>query len=236
MSKSRWIIFGVVCVLVLGGLVFLANKDKKDVSSLDPSKIIASTDTEIGDHVYGNKDSQVVVFEYGDFQCPSCGGAFPQLKTIKETYKDQIAFVFRNFPLTTIHPNALSASTSAEAGGLQGTFWEMHDALYLNQDSWTNASTSDRNNIFEDYAKSVGVNVTQYNTDLTSKKVADKISRDRALGNKIGVDSTPSVFIGSDKMNSDVISNLVQGDGSKLTAEIDKRLKAANIDLPKKSE
>ncbi len=236
MSKSRWIIFGVVCVLVLGGLVFLANKDKKDVSSLDPSKIIASTDTEIGDHVYGNKDSQVVVFEYGDFQCPSCGGAFPQLKTIKETYKDQIAFVFRNFPLTTIHPNALSASTSAEAAGLQGKFWEMHDALYLNQDSWTNASTSDRNNIFEDYAKSVGVNVTQYNTDLTSKKVADKISRDRALGNKIGVDSTPSVFIGSDKMNSDVISNLVQGDGSKLTAEIDKRLKAANIDLPKKSE
>ena len=236
MSKSRWIIFGVVCVLVLGGLILLANKDKKDVSSIDPSKIIAATDTEIGDHVYGNKDSQVIVFEYGDFQCPSCGGAFPQLKTIKETYKHQIAFVFRNFPLTSIHPNALSAATSAEAAGLQGKFWEMHDALYLNQDSWTNSSTNDRNTIFEDYAKSVGVNVTQYNTDLTGKKVADKIARDRALGKKVGVDSTPTVFIGNDKMNSDVISNLVQGDGSKLTAEIDKRLKAANIELPKKSE
>ena len=55
MSKSRWIIFGVICVLVLGGLVLLANKDKKDVSSIDASQIIASTDTEIGDHVYGNK-------------------------------------------------------------------------------------------------------------------------------------------------------------------------------------
>lgn len=236
MSKSRWIIFGVVCVLVLGGLILLANKDKKDVSSIDPTQIIASTDTEIGDHVYGNKSAKVVVFEYGDFQCPSCGGAFPQLKTIKETYKQQIAFVFRNFPLTSIHPNALSASTSAEAAGLQGKFWEMHDALYLNQDSWSSSSTSDRNGIFEDYAKSVGVNVAQYNTDLTGKKVADKISRDRALGKKVGVDATPTIFIGADKMNSDVVSNLVSGDGSKLTAEIDKRLKAAGVELPKKSE
>ena len=178
------------------------------------------------------RDAKVVVFEYGDFQCPSCGGAFPQLKTIKETYKEQIAFVFRNFPLTSIHPNALSASTSAEAAGLQGKFWEMHDALYLNQNSWSSASTSDRNGIFESYAVTVGVNVDQYRTDLTGKKVADKIARDRALGKKVGVDSTPSIFIGSDKMNSDVISNVVSGDGSKLTAEIDKRLKAAGVALP----
>lgn len=236
MSKSRWIIFGVVCVLVLGGLILLANKDKKDVSTIDPTQIIASTDTEIGDHVYGNKNSKVVVFEYGDFQCPSCGGAFPQLKTIKETYKEQIAFVFRNFPLTSIHPNALSAATSAESAGLQGKFWEMHDALYLNQNSWSSASTKDRNDIFASYAGSVGVNVDQYTKDLTSKKVADKIARDRAIGKKVGVDSTPTVFIGSDKMDSDVISNLVQGDGSKLTAEIDKRLKAANIEPPKTTE
>lgn len=236
MSKSRWIIFGVVCVLVLGGLILLANKDKKDVSSIDPTQIIASTDTEIGDHVYGNKASTVVVFEYGDFQCPSCGGAFPQLKTIKETYKEQIAFVFRNFPLTSIHPNALSAATSAEAAGLQGKFWEMHDALYLNQNSWSSASTKDRNDIFASYAGSVGVNVDQYTKDLTSKKVADKIARDRAIGKKVGVDSTPTVFIGSDKMDSEVISNLVQGDGSKFTAEIDKRLKAANVALPTKTE
>ena len=236
MSKSRWIIFGVVCVLVLGGLILLANKDKKDVSTIDPTQIIASTDTEIGDHVYGNKNSKVVVFEYGDFQCPSCGGAFPQLKTIKETYKEQIAFVFRNFPLTSIHPNALSAATSAESAGLQGKFWEMHDALYLNQNSWSSASTKDRNDSFASYAGSVGVNVDQYTKDLTSKKVADKIARDRAIGKKVGVDSTPTVFIGSDKMDSDVISNLVQGDGSMLTAEIDKRLKAANIEPPKTTE
>lgn len=236
MSKSRWIIFGVICVLVLGGLVLLANKDKKDVSSIDPSKIIASTDTEIGDHVYGNKDAKVILFEYGDFQCPSCGGAFPQLQTIKETYKNQIAFVFRNFPLTSIHPNALAAATAAEAAGVQGKYWEMHSALYTNQDAWSSSSTSDRNGIFESYATTVGVNLDQYRTDLVSKKVADKISRDRALAKKLNLDSTPSILIGSDKMSSDVVSNVVSGDGSKLTAELDKSLKAAGVEPPAKTE
>lgn len=232
MNKLRWIIFGVICAGMLGGLVFLANKDKKDVSQLDPSKIVASTDTEIGDHVYGNKNSQVVLFEYGDFQCPSCASAFPQIKTIKEKYKSQIAFVFRNFPLTSIHPNALSAATSAEAAGLQGKFWEMHDALYLNQTSWSNASTSDRNTIFAEYAKTTGINLDQYNNDLMSKKVVDKIARDRALAKKLDLTSTPSMLVNNQKMSDEVISNLVSGDGSKLTAEIDKALKAVGVEPP----
>lgn len=235
MNKLRWIIFGVICAGMLGGLVFLANKDKKDVSQLDPSKIVASTDTEIGDHVYGNKNSQVVLFEYGDFQCPSCATAFPQIKTIKEKYKSQIAFVFRNFPLTSIHPNALSAATSAEAAGLQGKFWEMHDALYLNQNSWSSASTSDRNTIFAQYASSVGVNAEQYTTELTSTKVADKIARDRAFAKKLDLTGTPSLLINGQKMSDEVVSSVVSGDGSKLTAELDKALKAAGVEPPAKS-
>lgn len=233
MSKFRWLIFGVICALVLGGLVVFANKDKKDVSSINPNQIIAESDSEIGDHVYGNKDAKVVIFEYADFQCPSCSGAFTQLSTIKETYKDQTAFVFRNFPLTSIHPNALSASSAAEAAGMQGKFWEMYNALFLNQSSWSSASASDRNGIFETYANAAGVNIDQYRVDITGKKVADKISRDRALGKKSNVTGTPTIFIGDDLMNADVISNLVSGDGSQLTAEIDKRLKAAGVEPPK---
>lgn len=233
MSKLRWIIFGVVCVIILGGLVFLANRDRKDVSNIDPSKIIASTDSSIGDHVFGKQDSKVILFEYGDFQCPSCGGAYQNLKDISEKYKGQIAFVFRNLPLTSIHPNAFAAASAAESAGLQGKFWEMHDALYENQDAWTSASTKDRNGFFEDYARTVGVNVDQFNKDLTNSKVADKIARDRALAKKLNLQATPSLLINDQKMADDVVSNTVQGDGSKLTAEIDKALKATGIQPPK---
>lgn len=233
MSKLRWIIFAAVTVLILGGLVLLANKDKQDVSTIDPSKIIAGTDSSIGDHVYGKADSKVILFEYGDYQCPSCGGAYPNLKSISRKYQNQVAFVFRNLPLTTLHPNALAAATSAEAVGLQGKFWEMHDALYDNQDNWTNASTSERGGIFESYANSVGANLDQYRTDLTGKKVADKIARDRALAKKLNLSATPSLLINDQKVSDEVVSNTVQGDGSKLAAELDKALKAVGVEPPK---
>lgn len=236
MSRTRWIVFAVICALVLGGLVVLANKDKKDVSSIDPSKVILAEGDSLGDQVYGNATSKVVVFEYGDFQCPSCVGAYTQLKEIKEQYKQQIAFVFRNFPLTSIHPNAVASSAAAEAAGIQGKFWEMHDQLYENQSSWSSASTSGRNDIFGQYATAVGVSPDQYQTDLIGKRVSEKIARDRALGAKIGVDSTPTVFIGSEKMGTEVIQNLVSGDGSKLKAEIDKRLKSVGVEPPAKTE
>lgn len=236
MSRTRWIVFAVICAFVLGGLVVLANKDKKDVSSIDPSKIILAQGESIGDHVYGNKTAKVVVFEYGDFQCPSCGGAYPQLKAIKEQYKSQIAFVFRNFPLTSIHPNAFAASATAEAAGLQGKFWEMHDQLYDTQTSWSSISSSERNGIFAQYAANIGLNTDQYQKALTGKSVSEKIARDRALGAKVGVDATPSVFIGSTKISSDILQNLVSGDGSKLKAEIDKSLKAAGVELPAENQ
>lgn len=233
MTKTRWIIFGAICVLLIGTLVFLANKDRRDVSSIDAGKIIATTDGELGDQVYGNKDAKVIVFEYGDFQCPSCGNAYPQIKAIKEQYKDKIAFVFRHLPLTSIHPNALSAAGAAEAAGMQGKFWEMHDELYENQDNWSSASTSERNRIFETYAEAVGVNIDQYRTDLVSSVVVEKIARDRALAKRSSLDATPSILIGSSRLGSDIVSSIVQGDGAKLKAEIDRQLKAAGVELPK---
>lgn len=233
MDKIRWIIFGVICVVVLGGLVFLANKDKQDVSSINPNSIIASENGSIGDRVYGNKEAKVVIYEYGDFQCPSCGSAYPQVKAVKEKYKDQVAFVFRSLPLTSIHPNALAASSAAEAAGQQGKFWEMHDELYENQNSWSSASIETRNDIFEQYAQAIGLNMDQYRTDLTSKAVADKISRDRGIANKVKANSTPTFYLDDELINSEVNQNIVNGDGSALTKLIDTKLKAAGVELPK---
>lgn len=232
MNKFRWIIFGIICVLVLGGLVVLANRDKKDVSNVNANSILTGQNGSIGDHVYGNKNAKVIVFEYGDFQCPGCGGAYPKLTTIKETYKAQIAFVFRNFPLTSIHPNALAAASAAEAAGLQGKFWEMHNQLYENQNSWSSASTSSRNDIFEQYARTIGLDIPTYRKDITSKAVADKIALDRAIGSKINVDSTPTLFIGNEKVSAAIIQNVVNDNGNELTKAIDNKLKMANVALP----
>lgn len=233
MDKIRWVIFGVICVLVLGGLVLLANKDKQDVSNINPNSIIKSENGSIGDRVYGNETAKVVLYEYGDFQCPSCGAAYPQIKTIKEKYRDQIAFVFRNFPLTSIHPNALAASAAAEAAGQQGKFWEMHDALYENQNSWSSSSTDSRNDIFEQYAQAIGLNMDQYRSDLTSKAVTEKIARDRAIGGKIKVSSTPTFYVNDELVNSETNAGVVNGDGSALMKLIDQKLKEAGVEPPK---
>ena len=225
MTKTKWAIFAAICILTIGGLVFFARRDSVNVDQIDPNKAVSESASEIGDHVYGNKSSSVVIIEYGDFQCPGCGGAYPQLKTIKEEYKDKIAFIFRNFPLTTIHPNALAASTAAEAAGLQGKFWEMHDKLYENQDAWTSISASERSGIFIGYARDIGLDTTKFEQDLRDSRVSEKISRDRALGSRIGVNSTPTVYVNGQKLGDTETQDLIQSSGDKLKTKIDEALK-----------
>lgn len=227
MTRNRWIIFIILCVVTLGTLILLTKKETVNVDTVDPSKAVSETTTEIGDHVYGNKSSKVVLIEYGDFQCPGCGGAFPQIKSIKEEYKDKIAFIFRNFPLTTIHPNALAASTAAEAAGLQGKFWEMHDALYESQDAWSGIDASKRTDIFVGYAKDIGLDVEKFKSDLSDPKISAKINRDRAFGRKLAIDSTPTLYINDTKLSDDEVNDLVQSTGAKVRTKLDAALKSA---------
>lgn len=222
MTRTRWIIFGLICLLALTGLIVFNKKDSVDVGSIDPSKIITG---ENGDHVFGKADAKVILFEYGDFQCPGCGGAYPQLKAISEKNKDKIAFVFRNYPLTSIHPNALAAAAVAESAALQGKYWEMHDKLYESQDDWTNASATARNDVFLQYARDLGLNTDQFTKDLSSKTVTDKIARDRAIGAKLKVDSTPTIYVNDEKGNSELVSDLVQAKGNILSKKLEEKLK-----------
>ena len=232
MDRTRWIIFIVIAVVTLGGLVLLTRQEKVDVSSADPAKAVSETQSAIGDQVYGNKASEIVLIEYGDFQCPGCEGAYAQIKTIKEEYKDQIAFIFRNFPLTTIHPNALAASTAAEAAGLQGKFWEMHDKLYENQSAWSTVDASKRTGVFTGYAKDIGLDTDKFTADLKDPRISAKIRRDQAFGKKLNVDSTPTIYLGSQKLTTEETTDLVQSDGKQLRDKIDAALKKAGIEVP----
>jgi protein-disulfide isomerase len=232
-SKKAWIIFASACVILLVGLVYISSKDKVDVSKVDTDKVqgSAAQTGDIADHVFGKKDSKVVFIEYGDFQCPGCGSAYPTVKTVTEKYKGQVAFIFRNFPLTSIHPNAKAAAAAAEAAGLQNRYWEMHDVLYANQSSWENLSTSERIDFFAGYAKNLGLDTDKFKKDMGSTKVNQKINYDIALGKKIGVNATPSLYLDGKAVAQDTWSDV-----KKLDKAFADELKANDIDLPKSSK
>lgn len=227
MDKKAWIIFSVVVVALLGGLVYLSAKNKIDVSNIDATKVLAASEKSgnIADRVYGKKDSKVVLVEYGDFQCPGCFGAHPQIKAISEEYKDKIAFVFRNFPLTNAHPNARAASAAVEAAGFQGKYWEMHNIVFENQNNWKDASTSERDGLFTNYAVEAGVNKERFISDLANTNISKKISFDQALGKKVNVSGTPTFFVNGKLVDESVTSNVIQSDGAELKKLLDEALK-----------
>lgn len=230
MSKKAWIIFAAVCIAVLAGLVYFSNKDNVNVKNVDISKIQPADKTsgDIADHVFGKKDSKVTLIEYGDYQCPGCGSAFPNLKEVTEKYKGQLAFVFRNFPLTSLHANARAAAAAAEAAGLQGKYWEMHDKLYEGQKSWESLNASQRTDFFVSYASDLGLDTAKFKKDLSDQNVSKKIEFDTALGKKANVTGTPSIFLNGKEIDTDTWS-----DESSLDKAVASALKANGIDLPK---
>lgn len=236
MSKKTWIIFAVIVVGLLTALVISSRNSNPDVdvSNIDSNSVLAASAASgnIADQVFGNKESKVILVEYGDFQCPACGSAHPGIKTLTEQYKGQIAFVFRNFPLSTIHPNARASSAAAESAGLQGKYWEMHNYLYENQNAWSDLEGNARTDAFVSYAKSLGLDTARFTTDLASTGVNQKISFDQALGKKLGVDSTPTFYLNGTKVESDIISDVQNGTGEKLRTLIDEQLTKAGIALP----
>lgn len=138
-------------------------------------------------------NSPVILEEYGDYQCPPCGVLFPVLKQIEHEYGDQVRFVFRHFPLTKIHRNAMVAAQAAEAARNQGKFWPMHDRLYGTQNAWKDLP--DARSTFIGYASELGLNVDQFTRDLDSSAVAQRIAADMQKGASQGVNGTPTVFI-----------------------------------------
>lgn len=234
MTKKTWGIFIAVCVLLIGGLVLYSASSRINVSDVNTNKIIpASTKNgNIGDNVTGDIKSPVIFVEYGDYQCPVCGDAYPQVKKVTDKYKSDVAIVFRNLPLTTLHPNALAAASAAQAAGLQGKYWQMHDLLYTYQSSWANLTGEQRTSQFADYAKQLGLNTKKFTNDMGSPAVSQKINFDRAIDSKLNLDSTPTFYIGGKQVSSAVQKDAVSGSGKLLDEAFASALKAHNMAPP----
>jgi protein-disulfide isomerase len=145
-------------------------------------------------HVRGNAKAAITLEEFGDYQCPPCGKIAEPLRELERTYGDKLRLVFHQFPLI-MHLHAREAACAAEAAALQGKFWEMHDLLYREQAAWSKAT--DARALFIVYAGMIGLDVARFRIDIDSQSVKNSIDADIAAGSKIGVTSTPTIFVNS---------------------------------------
>jgi protein-disulfide isomerase len=140
------------------------------------------------DHVLGPKDARVTLLEYGDFECPHCGAAHPVLKELMESLGDRVRFVFRNFPLSQLHARAERAAMAVESAGLQGTFWEMHDLLFENQDALEEED-------FRRHAETLGLDLDAFAAGMEDVERLNHVREDFVSGVRGGVNGTPTFFI-----------------------------------------
>jgi protein-disulfide isomerase len=141
------------------------------------------------DHSEGPLDAPVVLVEYGDYQCPYCGAAYPIVKKVQKELGARLRFVFRNFPITNSHPQAQWAAETAEAAAAQGKFWEMHDYLYENQGSLGDEA------FFATYERKLRLDPTKLKRDVAQHAHSARIQEDYMSGIRSGVNGTPTFFI-----------------------------------------
>ncbi len=155
------------------------------------------------DPVKGNPDAPVTVVEFSDFQCPFCLRFFQQtLPLIEENYIDtgKIKFVYRDFPLDSIHPNARPAHIAAECADEQGKFWEYHDLLFQEQAKWQGLDSSKLQKILTKYAANLGLQGASFESCMQSQEIADEVNADFLQAAQYGATGTPTFFIGNEKI------------------------------------
>lgn len=222
MTAKTWGIFIAICVLLIGGLVWMSRGSRIDVSGVNQHQAQSGSEAsgEIADWTKGSDDPKVVIVEYADFQCPGCRSAAPVLNEVVDKYGEHVQLIYRHFPLTNIHPHARAAAAAAESAGKQGKFWEMHDLLFENQSEWSNASGTTRTDIFASYADRLDLDREQFIFGLTASEVTSKINYDTALGRELGVNSTPTIYIDGEKVEQYYRGDEIVSQGTEGAAQI----------------
>lgn len=189
MAKEAKIMIAVFLV-IFGGLGYLIyHSNKVATTPVDKSVLISSTS-----HSRGNPDAKVNIVEFGDYECPACGAAYPIVEQVLVQYKGnpQVNYVFRNFPLPQ-HQFAALAAEAAEAAGAQGNYWGMYNMLYTNQNDWVNSS--DPLSIFVTYAAQLKLDTARFTSEVRASKYADIINQDQQAGLALGINATPTFYI-----------------------------------------
>lgn len=202
----------LIAAVVAGVFLFQARRIRPGLQVASTSKPGAQPP-----HVRGDPNAPVILEEFGDFECVPCFILWPALRNLEKDYGDRLAVIFRNNPMPQ-HSKALDGARAAEAAGLQGKFWEMHDLLYLQRATWTRSA--DPRTEFSEFARRLQLDVERFNKDITGEEVARRVEADRERSAALGLDRTPVVFLNGQRAQ-------LQGDVEKgLHDDIDSALKA----------
>jgi protein-disulfide isomerase len=177
----------VATVVLLVGAVVVLSKPQ-------PEKVISNeTLMPEGTWATGSATPKATLVEFADFQCPACGTAYPIVKQVVETYKSDLKYAFRHFPLEQ-HENARRAAEAAEAAGAQGKFWEMHDLLFKNQENLSQEAING-------FALELKLDMDKFTKETAGGIYKAKVDKDLAQGQALGINSTPSFFLNGKKLN-----------------------------------
>jgi len=155
------------------------------------------------DPILGDKNAPITIVEFGDYQCPFCKRFHQEtLPELKSNYIDKgiVNLVWMDFPLESIHQNAVATSIAGECAEEQGYFWELHDRMFVEQENWQGLPTSIAVNDFKRYASEIGMNENDFNSCLDSEKYKQKVSDDFSYGSRIGISGTPAFFVGNQQV------------------------------------
>ncbi len=219
--KLPIIIIGGVLLVALAGGALLMRPSQPSTPSTPPANTaqtprVANTPATLttgpvaagvapGTHLRGRSDAPVLLEEYADFQCPPCGFFHPILKRLEGEYATQLRVAFHHFPIRNMHKHAAEAARAAEAAGLQGKFWQMHDLLFEKQNEWKDASTA--RPLFLTYARTLGLNLEKFTQDIDSTAMSNRVLNDENSGVARGVTGTPAVYLNGRELAFEEITN-----------------------------
>lgn len=193
MKPKEVIIWFVVIAVLIGGLWLLINAANAPLTPPPPAEIQNVPPVSKTDFIRGNPNAKITLIEYADFQCPACAAMHSTIKQLEGDFKDNLRLIYRFFPLTDAHQNAMISAQAAYAASLQGKFWEMHDIIYENQDGWSDSTQP--KTIFTDYAKKIGLNLNKFNSDIDSDSTKKFVTDEQNKGLDLGINGTPTLFL-----------------------------------------
>ena len=190
--KNYKLLIGILglTLAILAGASFLLSKPIPNSSvKIDQQKLVFGAA-----HVIGEENAEVTIVEFSDFQCSACKTAQPIVENVLEKYQGKVKFIYRHFPLTSIHKNAMAAAIAAEAAAEQGKFWEYSKVLFEKQNAWDQLGSPQ--DLFINLAKEAGVgDLAKFKNEISKQAKRDIVVADMSLGNQLGIDATPTFLL-----------------------------------------
>lgn len=204
--KNPWVIIGIIAVVLFGGAFWYAS-----ISAEQNNEGV-----EIITHIKGNPDATVTLVEYSDLQCPACATFQPALNEVMALYGDNLRFEYKHFPLP-IHPQAVPAAVAAEAAGQQGKFFEFHDLLFENQQTWSQSANA--RTFFLQYAEQLELDMDMFRRHMNASLLRDYVQNQFNEGRQLGITGTPTFFLNGERMQIQTFQDFMDQIGAAVTGE-----------------